>query len=223
MKKMFITTLLALMACFSRQEAEEIGKACQGVDENATTDGKTYLTKQGDREQAEWHFPVQPPNENVTRADQGNNTAMQKYNNATTNKALGQSMHVIEDSFSHASYKAGWGHAGPDFLREKSLAALTAADKTANDVPKALDMAKFVYDKLTQYRNNQKPLNNPVEYDQNVETALKAIFSLTDTNQIIEQLKYWIDAEERTKNRRIINPGYWDTPPPEMHPPYYVV
>jgi RHS repeat-associated protein len=214
----YLTTLLALMSCFSRKEAEEIGNASQGVDEDPVTDGHPWLREEGEREQREWHFPVQPPADTVTRPDRGNNVALQKYNNATTNFELGRSMHVIEDSFSHAGYKAGLGHWWSN-VRGKSV------DKTATDVQKAVDMSRFVYDRLTAYRNKQKPQNNPVAYDQNVENVLRAIFSLTDKNQIIQQLQYWIDGEERTKNNRMINPSpdIWDMPPPEMHPEYYPV
>jgi RHS repeat-associated protein len=140
----YLTYFLAMKTgCFTAAEARLIADADQGTDENESTAPGPGLTERQRQQNRDYH-DLQPGN----HEGQGSPALWQQAMKGSTNYVgLGQYLHHLQDSFSHAGYESDtFGHAG----------ALHYYDKTASDVPKALRMAGATWKALNDYAEKKK-------------------------------------------------------------------
>ena len=148
----YMTYFLALAACICPQDAYRIAAACQGTDEFFSSAALLYP------HEARLHFPsspwawstvlpASPEAYSIIRfafrlAGAGRMTLSQKY-------ILGVGLHVLQDSFAHATYGAPVGHAfegkGPDRAWVgMPLGQIEAVLEQASDKALAMRYKQFV-------------------------------------------------------------------------------
>ena len=130
-----LTYDLAIQVGFSSSDARIIAAANQYVDESPLT-SSTHFYEKGHSQRCEsWHFPTEQ------RVKEVLDEAIKTHDL----KKLGQALHVLQDSYSHAGYTAPWGHLFDTVSGKKP-------DKTYRNVDKALEMAQRTLDALGQFR-----------------------------------------------------------------------
>jgi RHS repeat-associated protein len=140
----YLTYFLALKTgCFDSNEARLIADADQSTDENSPTSPGPGLTEQQRRQNRENH-DLQPGNQEGQMSPELWRQAM---TGRTNYVALGQALHFLQDSFSHATFESDVvGH----------FSRLHYYDKTDSDIPRALRMAAATWSALNDYAKVKK-------------------------------------------------------------------
>jgi RHS repeat-associated protein len=134
-----LTVCLAKHAGFSDSAAQRLGAADQGVDDRRTT---SPFSDEGARR--DWHFTTPGRRADLRQQAMGGSV-----------DSLGQYLHALQDSYSHAGYEPDWGH-----IRDWH-----GPDKTYNDPDKANQMARDTYDAIRQYIQSITGMPVPDEWD----------------------------------------------------------
>ncbi|MEP6569529.1 MAG: DUF6765 family protein [Acidobacteriota bacterium] len=140
----YLTYFLAMKTgCFTSDEARLIADADQATDENDNTSPGPGFTERQQKQNRENH-DLQPGNHEGQRSPELWRQAM---SGPTNYVALGQSLHFLQDSFSHAGFENDiYGH----------FSRLHYYDKTDSDVPRALRMAGATWNALNEYAKEKK-------------------------------------------------------------------
>lgn len=140
----YLTYFIAMKTgCFTEAEARLIADANQGTDENERTAPGLGATERQRQQNRDYH-DLHPGN----FEGQGSPGLWQQAMSGQTNYVgLGQYLHHLQDSFSHAGFESDvTGH----------LRRLHYYDKTASDVPRALRMAGATWRALNDYAKEKK-------------------------------------------------------------------
>jgi RHS repeat-associated protein len=140
----YLTYFLAMKTgCFTDAEAREIANGDQGVDENPATAPALGRTKRQRAVNAFYHA-LHPGSHQPFLDAHWKNATMGGGGNLA---GLGIYLHYLQDIFSHKGYtNSKWGHAS----------GFHAVDKTDDDVPKAMDMARATWDALLKFAAERK-------------------------------------------------------------------
>lgn len=130
--------------CFTDREARAIAFATQDIDEQPDT-----WPARGGTVQQQWqniHYHALHPASRRGRASPVLWAAALE-NNSGDYASLGAHLHYLQDTFSHEGYgNPVWGHLGGSH----------SVDKTASDVPKAMEMAYTTWYHLNAYARQKK-------------------------------------------------------------------
>jgi RHS repeat-associated protein len=140
----YLTYFLTMKTgCFTDAEAREIANGDQGVDENPATSPAFGQTKR-QRDVNAFYHALHPGSHQPYLDAHWRNATMARGGNPT---GLGVYLHYLQDTFSHRGYtNSKWGHAS----------GFHAVDKTDDDVPKAMDMARATWDALLRFAQERK-------------------------------------------------------------------
>ncbi|HEV7745843.1 MAG TPA: RHS repeat-associated core domain-containing protein [Pyrinomonadaceae bacterium] len=140
----YLTYFLALKTgCFDSNEARLIADADQSTDENGPTSPGPGWSEQQRRQNRDNH-DLQPGNHEGQMSPELWRQAM---TGRTNYVGLGQALHFLQDSFSHAGFESDMvGH----------LSRIHYYDKTDSDAPRALRMAAATWGALNEYAKVKK-------------------------------------------------------------------
>lgn len=131
--------------CFTDQEAREIAHATQDVDEQPDTWPALGTTWRQQWQNSYYH--ALHPGSSAGRPSPFLWSAALKESESGNHRALGQHLHYLQDTYSHEGYiDSIVGHTQGSH----------SVDKTASDVPKALEMAYATWFHLNAYAKQKK-------------------------------------------------------------------
>jgi len=157
----YLVYLLLRAKCFTQQEADIVAGFSQGIDDNPSTE--PILAAASTR--ARYHFPGSTPSSATRRNDPGVRAQVRRASDACgcgpiqqdlKSYKLGEALHAIADTFAHEGFTA-WenttvnirtGSMRPNIGHADAPDGGHSPDIPSNDVAKALQAAKTMYDLL---------------------------------------------------------------------------